>query len=299
MTKRVYELYLSGFLKLKKRIDARISKKLWKVKKKFKLYELVEEFKKLPVPADGVYCIHSSLSQIGRIEGGASTVVQTLLEGLGEKATTIIPTFTLPKATMEATLSSEYIFDSRSTPSTLGAIPEAARITPGFIRSTHPTHSVVAHGPYASELVKEHQWSLTPTGFNSPFYKMSFMENAFILLLGSPFGNFTAGHCLQDRLKTFPYRPYTRNLYNSNCISSNGTEVIVKTYAHSTRANKYRWDRDEITRRLLELELKRLNVIQYFVIGNARTLLINCLSLQNALEKLLTKGITIFGPWIG
>lgn len=89
--------------------------------------------------------VHSSLSSIGHVEGGATTVVGGFLDVLGPTGTLMVPTFTHSGC--------EY-FDPLVTPSLNGAITEAARAYPGAVRSLHPTHAVTAIGVDAEELLE-------------------------------------------------------------------------------------------------------------------------------------------------
>ena len=90
--------------------------------------------------------VHSSLSSMGHVEGGADTVVQAFLDVLGPQGTLMVPTFTHS--------SCEY-FDPLESPSLNGAVTEAARRFPGAVRSLHPTHAVTAIGPDAESLVAD------------------------------------------------------------------------------------------------------------------------------------------------
>ena len=87
--------------------------------------------------------LHSSLSSIGQVEGGAQAVVGAFLDVLGANGTLMVPTFTH---------SGCVYFDPLVTPSLNGAITEAARALPGAVRSLHPTHAATAIGPDAESL---------------------------------------------------------------------------------------------------------------------------------------------------
>ncbi len=89
--------------------------------------------------------VHSSLSSIGHVKGGAPTVVEAFIEVLGPTGTLMVPTFTHSGC--------EY-FDPLVTPSLNGAITEAARAYPGAVRSLHPTHALTAIGSDADDLLK-------------------------------------------------------------------------------------------------------------------------------------------------
>ena len=108
--------------------------------------DVAEGLTKLGVCAGDHLMVHSSLSSLGYVEGGAPTVVEALLEVLGPKGTLMVPTFTHS--------ATEY-FDPLESPSLNGAITEAARQRPEARRSLHPTHAATAIGPDAAELVAD------------------------------------------------------------------------------------------------------------------------------------------------
>ena len=90
--------------------------------------------------------VHSSLSSMGHVEGGAETVVEAFLEVLGPEGTLMVPTFTHS--------STEY-YDPLESPSKNGAITEAVRHHVGARRSLHPTHAAAVLGPDAEALLQD------------------------------------------------------------------------------------------------------------------------------------------------
>lgn len=129
--------------------------------------------------------VHSSLSSIGWVAGGASSVVSALIDAIGERGT-----LAMPAATPIREGSSE--FDRRTTPTTLGAIPETFRTWPGTLRSDHPLESVCARGPVAAEITGEHPLAFSE-GPGSPFDKLHRLDGR-ILLFGVGFNRCTALH---------------------------------------------------------------------------------------------------------
>src|SRR3712207_4214212 len=83
--------------------------------------------------------VHSALSSLGQVEGGAKGLVQALLDLLGPAGTLVVPT--LPSVTEP--------FDPETSPSTVGRVSEVVRLWPGALRSRHPTHAVSAVGAQA------------------------------------------------------------------------------------------------------------------------------------------------------
>ena len=86
---------------------------------------------------DSVF-VHSSLSSMGHVSGGAEAVADALLDVLGPRGTLMVPTFTFSGTTA---------FDARNSPSKTGAVTEAIRGRPPArqVRADplHPAHYTV------------------------------------------------------------------------------------------------------------------------------------------------------------
>ena len=108
--------------------------------------DIAADLRGMGLEAGAEVMVHSSLSSLGHVEGGAATVVEAFLDVLGSAGTLMVPTFTHS--------GTEY-FDPLVSPSKNGAITEAVRARPEAVRSLHPTHAVTAIGPDAGELVEE------------------------------------------------------------------------------------------------------------------------------------------------
>jgi len=91
--------------------------------------------------------VHSSLSRIGHVHGGAEAVVDAVLSVVGKRGTVLMPSFNHRRAR---------VFNPLTTPTSNGAIPDAFWRRPEAVRSEHPTHAVSAIGPRAAELCRDH-----------------------------------------------------------------------------------------------------------------------------------------------
>lgn len=147
--------------------------------------------------------VHSSLSRIGRVEGGAKTVVRAILAAVGPEGAALFPAHTGHR---EISPENPPVFDVRHSPATkVGAIPEAARQYPGAIRSLHPTHSTTAIGARAAWYTEAHERCATPCGIGSPHEKLSRTDGRrFILLLGCDHNSNTSMHMVEE-LADLPY----------------------------------------------------------------------------------------------
>jgi len=109
--------------------------------------QLVRDLKELGVRRGMDLIVHSALSKIGHVVGGPNAVVDALLSVIGKKGTLMFPSFNHGRAK---------VFNPLTTPSTNGAIPNAAWRRPDAVRSVHPSHAVCAIGPRAEEFCQGH-----------------------------------------------------------------------------------------------------------------------------------------------
>lgn len=155
--------------------------------------------------------VHSSLSSIGYVLGGAQTVVRSLLEVSGFDGTLVMPAFSPevsdpagwsdhPFGDDDLKLAQDHVpaFDAAVTPTSMGAIAEAFRTWPGVLRSEHPQVSVAACGPLAARIVSPHEiaWG---QGAGSPFERLYDLD-ATLLLLGVGFNRATFLHFAESRV---------------------------------------------------------------------------------------------------
>ncbi len=142
---------------------------------------------------DAVF-LHSSLSSIGHVDGGASTVVQALLSVLTEKGTLAAPAFTFGNKVTTLDLAHDR--------SGMGRISEEVRTLPGARRSAHLYHSVAAVGPNAVELTRVHGPSAWAA--DGPFWKLCELD-FYILMLGLSYVTCTLFHLIEQMVQV-PYR---------------------------------------------------------------------------------------------
>jgi aminoglycoside 3-N-acetyltransferase len=162
---------------------------------------LVALFKSAGIREGGTLLIHTSLSSLGPVEGGADTVIDALLTTLGPEGTLLIPTLSYLFVTSE-----QPVFDVKATPTNLGSIPSAALLRDDCHRSLHPTHSVASFGKKAVEIIARHGEDRTPVGPHSPFRLIRDYPGSQIAFLGCGARCNTAIHGVEERLATPP--PY-------------------------------------------------------------------------------------------
>jgi len=132
---------------------------------------LQEDLQRLGMIAGDTVLVHSSLSEIGWVCGGAVAVIEALLGVLGSRGTLVMPTHTAgntdPKNWQNPPIPKEWWplvranlpgFDRDKTPSkAMGIIAETFRKWPGTLRSRHPIGSFAARGAQAEVITDNHQ----------------------------------------------------------------------------------------------------------------------------------------------
>jgi len=149
--------------------------------------------------------VHSSLGKVGWTVGGPVTVIRALVEALEPEGTLAMPAETPqisdPSGWNDDRVKAEWhdtirahlpVFDPLTTPTSMGAIPEAFRTYPGTLRSSHPMVSVCANGRHAAEITKDHAQEFCE-GRGTPFEKLYDLD-AYTLLLGVGFDRCTSLH---------------------------------------------------------------------------------------------------------
>ena len=188
--------------------------------------DLASDLRALGLRAGDVLLVHSSLSAIGFVEGGAKTVVEAILEAIGPDGTLVAPTF--QKGSEHVLVRTGVRFDVRTAPSEMGAISEAVRRWPGAVRSLSPTHSLAAVGPGAAALLAGHEQCRVSVGHGSPFERLV-QGGGRILLLGVGHGSNTTLHCVEN---TGGAPTVCRECFEPVVIDADGREHVVPTHPH-------------------------------------------------------------------
>ena len=134
--------------------------------------DLVRGFRDLGLSPSDIVFVHSALSTLGHVEGGADTLIDALMEAVGPEGTVVMPTF-----------GTSGVFDRDQSPTGLGTVPEIFRRREGVLRSLHPTASVAAYGPKAEEIVQDHVRAETAHAEGTP-YKRIADRGGYVMLIG-------------------------------------------------------------------------------------------------------------------
>ena len=182
-----------------------------KTEKPATIESLQEDFRALGIENGMVLLVHSSLSAIGWVCGGAVAVIIALQEVLGETGILVMPTHStdlsdpsqwenppVPGSWWQTIRETMPAYDPDLTPTrSMGKIAETFRKQKDVIRSMHPQSSFSARGPQASYIINNHALAYG-MGEHSPLARI-YDLNGFILLLGVDHSSNTSIHLAEYR----------------------------------------------------------------------------------------------------
>ena len=177
--------------------------------------DILEALKQIGVKQGQTIMVHTSLSKLGFVVGGAQTVIEALLESVGEDGTSMMPIQSWknldPSTGVHREEPEEWwqtirdhwpAYQKEITPTnTMGAVAEMFRKWPGTLRSDHPARSVAAYGKNAQYLTENHDLS-NIFGDGSPIGKLYELD-AYVLLIGVGYDKNTSIH-LADARAEYP-----------------------------------------------------------------------------------------------
>jgi aminoglycoside 3-N-acetyltransferase len=143
--------------------------------------------------------VHSSLSSLGYVVGGAATII-SVLKDWNPGGTLAMPAHSYCYPNDDG---STPVFDPRSTSSRVGAITDTFWRQSGVRRSIHPTHSLACLGPQADHLISDHALCDTPCGKGTPYERLAH-EDAAVLMFGASLDSYTLFHTAEDAAQV-PY----------------------------------------------------------------------------------------------
>ncbi|MBU1867124.1 MAG: AAC(3) family N-acetyltransferase [Candidatus Margulisbacteria bacterium] len=247
---------------------------------------LVDGLRELGVKKGSVLLVHSSLSRLGFVQGGAKAVIEALLEVLGPEGTLAMPAFGWSPE-------QGGVFDCRRSHSRLGEISETFRCRSGVLRSCHPTHSVAAFGPQAAFLVGEHLKSKTPFDRFSPYQKL-LQLNGDILCLGVSIRYITFYHVYEDLNPNFPLSVYAERPLPVRVIDETGQVTDMMIFYHRDDLAKKRIDHDRFVLARVKKYFEKKGIVKSSKIGGRDSYLLNSGAIVRALDDMLKDGETIY-----
>ena len=173
--------------------------------------DILEALKAVGVQEGQSIMVHTSLSSLGFVCGGAQIVIEALIKSVGENRTIMMPTqswknldpalgvhWEEPKEWWQTIRDYWPAYDKEITPTnTMGAVAEMFRKWPGALRSDHPVRSVAAFGKEAKYLVENHDLE-NIFGEDSPIGRLYELDG-YVLLIGVGYDKNTSLHLADVR----------------------------------------------------------------------------------------------------
>jgi len=176
---------------------------------------LARDLRELGLHPGMTVIVHSSLSSLGWVCGGAVAVVQALIDVVTADGTIVMPTHCInsdparwqhppvPEAWWPIIREHTPAYDPQVTPThAMGRIVEVFRTWPGTLRSAHPALSFAAWGHHAEFVTSGHALDYS-LGEQSPLARVYDLDG-WVLLLGVGYDRNTSFHLAEYRAPGSP-----------------------------------------------------------------------------------------------
>ena len=169
--------------------------------------EIVAKLRELGVKPGDALMVHSSLSACGHIVGGAKTVIDALIETVGEAGNFFFPSFQRSECYLNGAISTRWDHrpadvawrDSEAV-RWVGSIPLAfMRLHPDAPRGRHISHSWTGWGRRAAEALAVQAWDEPPFSENS-LPRQVLKMGGKVLHFGSTIARTSFLHCIEHHL---------------------------------------------------------------------------------------------------
>ena len=223
---------------------------------------LAHDLRKLGLKEGDTIIAHTSMSKLGWVVGREVTILDAILDVLGDSGTLIMPAQTgensdptywenppVPSEWIDIIKENMPAFDPKRTPTrSMGKVVDNLLMHPACMRSNHPQVSFCGIGPLAKHILDNHP--LAPgLGLGSPLHKLYELD-AKILLLGVGYGNCTSLHLPESQISTIiTHKTGSKMLvdgvpkwveYEEICYNDEDFESLGEDFEKEHSVNKYK-----------------------------------------------------------
>lgn len=179
----------------------------------FLIKDIKKQLEQFSCAKGKIVTIHTSLKAIGKTEGNAEALLETLIEYFTDEG----GLFCVPTHTWNSN-----VFDMNTAESCTGVLSKLAAAHPDGVRTLHPTHSMAVFGEKnkVNEFVKDEETVNSPTHPKGCYGKI-YDAGGYVLLVGVGHEKNTYIHCVEEMLKV-PNR-ITDSMVERTIIYKDGT----------------------------------------------------------------------------
>ena len=249
--------------------------------------DLVKCLRAVGVREGDTVLLHAAYSESSGFQGSPKGVADAFLEALGESGNLLMVSLPTAGASHEY-LRSLKAFDVSRTPSRMGVVSEFFRRRDGVLRSLHPSHPMLAHGPRAEWLLADHEQCLYPCGPDTPFDKALDLDG-MVVFFDTGLGKMTFFHWLEHRVRNqvdFPL--YFEDPFEVTVIDQERNERTVRTLAFSQEAIDRRRDT------ILHREMRRQGVVRTCRVGNTRIMAARFKEIVRCVDEMADRGVYFY-----
>lgn len=201
--------------------------------------ELLQALRRVGIAPGDSLMLHSAFSSAHGFRGTIPELIDTFIEAVGPQGHLMMVSLPYRSASLDW-LQSGRTFDVRRTPSMMGMVSEMFRRREGVLRSLHPTHPILVHGPRAAEIIAAHPDCLYPCGPDTPFDELLKLDGRSVFF-NVPIDMFTFFHYLEHHVSPgLPFSLYTDTAFDAPVIDAEGRTRTVRTYAFARDAIRRR-----------------------------------------------------------
>lgn len=275
------------------------AKKVLRTPKRIKVYEnrlrnekvtkemLLCGLKEIGIGKGDVLEVHSSLSSFGYVEGGANTIIEALIECVGESGTILMPTF------HGFNPYNIHQFDVKKTNSVVGSVTNCFRKYENVERNLHPTHSVAVYGKHSKYLIEDSLKSPNPFDKYSPFYRLLKL-NGKIVCLGVDIDTISFYHVIEDSLADYPKKVYLPKVFELESVDKIGKVHKIKTKAHDPKVHDYCIDGNPAIIKRLKKHFRKEKIIRETSVGMGYCCSLQVRGVYDCLRRLAKKDETTY-----
>jgi aminoglycoside 3-N-acetyltransferase len=159
--------------------------------------DLLRQLSDLHIPRNRVVMVHSSLRLVGKVEGGAQTILDALIEYFTEEGGMLC----IPTHTWTNLENAEIALDMNDPATCTGVLSDLAAADPRGIRTENPSHSVMVFGEREKVLrfVESEAYADSGTGPDTCCGRLH-AYGGFVLLIGVSQTSNTFLHTVEEAL---------------------------------------------------------------------------------------------------